>query len=88
MFFDLQLLREGSISAAARPRGDGRCLPRSATLAAAIDLFRGSPDLRLLAIVDDARRPVGVIRETDVRSILFNPYGHALIGVTNPNLGR
>ena len=85
MFFDLQLLREGSISAAARPRGDGRCLPRSATLAAAIDLFRGSPDLRLLAIVDDARRPVGVIRETDVRSILFNPYGHALM--QNPSIG-
>lgn len=85
MFFDLDLLRDGSASLAARPQGDGRCLPRNATLAAAIDLFRGSPDLRLLAIVDEARRPVGVIRESDVRSILFNPYGHALM--QNPTIG-
>ncbi|WP_249055081.1 methyl-accepting chemotaxis protein [Sphingomonas insulae] len=50
-----------------------------------MDLFRGSPDLRLLAIVDDDQRPVGVIRENDVRSILFNPYGHALM--QNPSIG-
>lgn len=85
MLFDLDLLRKGSVSLAARSRGDGRCLPRTATLAAAIDLFRGSPDLRLLAIVDDERRPVGVVREADVRSILFNPYGHALM--QNPSIG-
>lgn len=85
MFFDLDLLRQGSLSQAERRSGGGRCLPLTATLAAAIDLFRHSPDLRLLAIVDADRRPVGVIRETDVRSILFNPYGHALM--QNPSIG-
>lgn len=85
MFFDLDLLRDGSISAATKPGGDERCLPRSASLAAVIDLFRGSPDLRLVAIVDEERQPVGVIREIDIRSILFNPYGHALM--QNPSIG-
>ena len=85
MFFDLDNLRGGSVSAVGRAGGDERSLPRTATLAAAIDLFRASPDLRLLAIVDDERRPLGVIHETDVRSILFNPYGHALM--QNPSIG-
>jgi len=85
MFFNLDLLREGSISTAMRPAGDERCLSRSASLAEVIDLFRGSPNLRLVAIVDEERRPVGVIREIDVRSILFNPYGHALM--QNPSIG-
>jgi methyl-accepting chemotaxis protein len=85
MIFDLEILRGGSVSLASRAAGDARCLPRSASLAAAIDLFRGSPDLRMLAIVDDDRRPVGVVREIDVRGILFNPFGHALM--QNPSIG-
>ncbi len=39
----------------------------------------------MLAIVDAQRRPVGVIRERDVRTILFNPFGHALM--QNPSIG-
>lgn len=85
MDFDLESLRRPSASAAAHPRGDCRFLSRTATLAVAIDLFRGSVDLRLLAIVDEDRRPVGVIREVDVRGILFNPFGHALM--QNPSIG-
>jgi methyl-accepting chemotaxis protein len=56
-----------------------------ATLADVIDRFRAFPDLRLLAVLDDARRPVGVLRELDVRELLFNPFGHALL--CNPSFG-
>lgn len=58
---------------------------RSARLPDVIALFRARADLRLLAVVDDDARPVGAIRELDVRSILFNPYGHALM--MNPSFG-
>lgn len=54
-----------------------------ATLTAIVDRFRGQHDLRLLAVLDAARRPVGVLREVDVRELLFNPFGHALLG--NPS---
>lgn len=86
MLFDFDLLREGSVSAAVHAGGGtARSLSRSASLATAIDLFRANPDLRLLGIVDEDRRPVGVIHELDVRSILFNPFGHALM--QNPSFG-
>jgi len=85
MFFGLAPRRDASVTV--RPAASERhCLPRTATLATAIGMFRDSPDLRLLAIVDEANRPVGVIHETDVRSILFNPYGHSLM--QNPSYGR
>ncbi|WP_277998423.1 methyl-accepting chemotaxis protein [Sphingomonas liriopis] len=67
MPFALDLLRHASLSIAPSIVGKGRCLPHTASLAAAIDRFRERHDLRLLAIVDDEMRPVGVIREIDVR---------------------
>lgn len=85
MFLTVDLLREGSIATTAT-RGEPDCLPQTATLAEAIQRFRDAPDLRLLAVVDDWRRPLGVLREIDVRSILFNPFGHALM--QNPSFGR
>lgn len=56
---------------------------QDATLNAIVDRFRAHHDLRLLAVLDGARRPVGVLREADVRELLFNPFGHALLG--NPS---
>lgn len=56
---------------------------QDATLTAIVDRFRIHHDLRLLAVLDDRRRPVGVLREADVRELLFNPFGHALLG--NPS---
>lgn len=67
-------------------RGEPDCLAATASLSDAIQRFRQAPDLRLLAIVDERRRPLGVIREVDVRSVLFNPFGHALM--QNPSFGR
>lgn len=65
--------------------GSSLSLRRDATLAEAIDIFRAEPGLRLLAVVDGDKRPVGAIREIDVRRILFNPFGHALM--QNPSFG-
>lgn len=66
MLFDIDLLRNGAFGGVqASVKGEGVCLIHTASLAQAVDMFRQSPDLRLLAIVDAQRRPVGVIRERD-----------------------
>lgn len=55
------------------------------SLSEAVDLFQDDPALRLLPVLDDADRPVGALYERDMRRILFNPYGHALL--RNPSFG-
>ncbi|CAM5450074.1 methyl-accepting chemotaxis protein [Sphingobium scionense] len=54
-------------------------------LSDAVDRFQEDPALRLLPVVDVADRPVGAIYERDMRQILFNPFGHALL--RNPSFG-
>lgn len=54
-------------------------------LSEAVDQFQADSGLRLLPVVDAARRPVGAIYERDMRRILFNPFGHALL--RNPSFG-
>ncbi|MCW2369788.1 methyl-accepting chemotaxis protein [Sphingobium sp. B11D3D] len=49
-----------------------------------VALFRQHMGLRLLPLVDQADRPIGAIYEEDVRNILFNPYGYALL--SNPGI--
>ncbi|ARS27131.1 methyl-accepting chemotaxis sensory transducer [Sphingomonas sp. KC8] len=56
-----------------------------APLAEAIDIFRARPDLRLLPVIDSDARPAGAIFEADLKRILFNPFGHALL--SNPGIG-
>ena len=63
----------------------GVSVPHDARLSTVVEQFRADPQLRLIAVVDDDDRPIGVIRELDVRNILFNPYGHAL--TINPSFG-
>jgi methyl-accepting chemotaxis protein len=73
---------------------DQLCKPGSGQLSvgiassatAAIEIFQNTPGLRLLAVLDQERKPVGAIFEEDIRQILFNPYGHALL--RNPSFGR
>ena len=55
-------------------------------LAAAVQLFQDDHDLRLLPVLDDHDRPQGAIFERDVRRLLLNPFGHALL--QNPAFGR
>lgn len=58
----------------------------AAPLRAAIEAFRCNPKLRLLPVVDQGGRPIGAVFEQDVREILYNPYGHALLD--NPAFNR
>ena len=54
-------------------------------LSEAVDHFQNDSALRLLPVLDAGRRPVGAIYERDMRRILFNPFGHALL--RNPSFG-
>ena len=54
-------------------------------LSEAVDWFQRDSSLRLLPVLDVAGRPVGAIYERDMRRILFNPFGHALL--RNPSFG-
>ncbi len=54
-------------------------------LSEVIDCFQRDSALRLLPVLDARDRPVGAIHERDMRQILFNPFGHALL--RNPSFG-
>lgn len=54
-------------------------------LSDAVDQFQYAGGLRLLPVLDGRDRPVGAIYERDMRRILFNPFGHALL--RNPSFG-
>ena len=54
-------------------------------LSEAVDQFQLDPALRLLPVLDSQGRPAGAIYERDMRRILFNPFGHALL--RNPSFG-
>src|SRR5262249_25738961 len=75
------------ISALCEPDSGRLYLRADASLAIAIEMFHAHPEMRLLPVVtDDALRPIGAIVERDVRDLLFNPYGHALL--RNPSFGK
>lgn len=56
------------------------------TLAEAVEAFQRNTDLRLLPLIDRDRRPLGAIFEKDIRRLLLNPFGHALL--RNPSINR
>ncbi|MBH1991542.1 MAG: CBS domain-containing protein, partial [Sphingomonadaceae bacterium] len=64
---------------------DAPHIPLGRPLSEAVDCFQRDSTLRLLPVVDAANRPVGAIYERDMRRILFNPFGHALL--RNPSFG-
>lgn len=74
------------VAALCEPGGETCVVRDDASLATALDIFRGDPDLRLLPVVNAAGCPIGAVMERDIRSILFNPFGHALM--QNPGFGR
>lgn len=59
--------------------GEHLTIGQDATLRTIVERFRGDHDLRLLAVLDSGGRPVGILREVDIRDLLFNPFGHALL---------
>ncbi|WP_294235720.1 methyl-accepting chemotaxis protein [uncultured Sphingomonas sp.] len=64
---------------------DSPTIMSDASLVDAIGLFRRYPDMRLLPVLDAEQRPVGAIVERDVKGLLYNPFGHALL--QNPDFG-
>ena len=60
-------------------------IDESSQLAEALDIFQAYPHMRMLPVVDRHARPIGALFERDMRLILFNPYGHALL--KNPSYG-
>lgn len=50
-----------------------------------VERFQRTPALRLLPVIDERGQPAGAIYERDMRRILFNPFGHALL--KNPSFG-
>ncbi|MET0307397.1 MAG: methyl-accepting chemotaxis protein [Sphingomonas sp.] len=60
-------------------------LPQGASIGDAVRAFQEDLSLRLLPVVDAAQRPVGAVFEKDVRRLLLNPFGHALM--RNPAYG-
>ena len=60
-------------------------IARDCSLLDAIEEFRSKLDLRLLPVVDRDNRPIGAVHERDVRLLLLNPFGHALM--RNPAYG-
>lgn len=65
--------------------GHAVAVPDDAQLSEVIDIFRANAQLRLLAVLDAAGRPVGIIREQRVRELLFCPYWFSLM--QNPTIG-
>jgi len=61
-------------------------LRQTDTLFSAIDLFQTNMELRLLPVVDSGHHIVGAVFEKDVRRLLLNPFGHALM--RNPAYGN
>lgn len=52
----------------------------------AIEAFNADTELRMMPVVDADRRPLGAIFEKDLRRLLLNPFGHALL--RNPSYGH
>lgn len=65
--------------------GHATAIAADAHMAQVIDLFRGNPELRALAVLDANGRPMGVIREQRVRELLFCPFWFSLM--QNPTIG-
>ncbi len=56
------------------------------SLSTAVEKFHEHMTMRLLTVVDEVGKPIGVIREDDIRGLLYNPFGHALM--SNPGFGN
>lgn len=76
---------ETGLASVAEPDSDRLFLPETAGLAAAVEVFSLHPELRLVPVADSQHRPVGAVFEKDLRRLMFNPYGHALM--RNPSSG-
>lgn len=65
--------------------GHSAAIGVDAQLSEVIEIFRASPDLRILAVLDAGAAPVGIVREQRIRELLFCPYWFSLM--QNPTIG-
>jgi methyl-accepting chemotaxis protein len=63
-----------------------RWIGLNGTLLDAVEAFQADTDLRLLPLLDREGCPGGAIFEKDIRRLLLNPFGHALL--RNPSINR
>lgn len=63
-----------------------RSLAPHGTLADAVEAFQADTDLRLLPVINREGEPTGAIFEKDIRRLLLNPFGHALL--RNPSINH
>lgn len=56
-----------------------RTVAADAGLREVIAIFRSEPELEALPVIDRDGRPVGAVLERDIRRLLLNPFGHALL---------
>lgn len=59
--------------------GDRCSVEAGARMLEVVKLFRATPRLRMIAVVDILQRPIGAVFERDVRQLLFSPFGYALL---------
>ena len=64
---------------------DRRSIALGSSLVAAVQLFRDAGDIRMLTVVDAEGRPKGALLDRDIRTLLFSPFGFALLA--NPSFG-
>ena len=65
--------------------GERRMVQVDQPLIAAAEMFRSHATLRMLVVVDAGDRPVGALHDSDMRALLYSPYGYALL--CNPSVG-
>ena len=56
-----------------------QAIMEDAELRDVIALFRATPEIEALPVVDSGHRPLGAVLERDIRTLLLNPFGHALL---------
>lgn len=66
---------------------DASRLREDAALLDAVTLLRAAPTVRMIAIVDAQERPCGTLLERDMRPLLLNPFGHALLSNRGLSMG-
>lgn len=69
----------GQISAIRARMEDLQIIPEATSLSGVVELFRKHPDQAFFPVLDGNARPLGVVREATLKSIVYSPYGRDLI---------
>ncbi|MGC6329795.1 methyl-accepting chemotaxis protein [Rhizorhabdus sp. FW153] len=78
MSFDMAIM-PARVDERLRPAMITRSVGAESGVRDVIACFRDCPELEALPVVDGDGRPLGAVLERDVRRLLLNPFGHALL---------